>query len=197
MDLSSLFFTGRWVVAPLKGLVFPGTCCGCGRKTDKVGEVTGMAKASVGGVLGQLVGYSSTISLTIPLCRDCREAHRRRRRIWAAVGVLVGGAFGAAMAFTMRPGQVVNDPAWHQAIRVATFLVPMILGAAGGWYRGDKQLPVRLKDYSKRDGTVQITFKRPEYGHEFEELLESRLDADTDDGDPANRKKRERKRRQR
>jgi hypothetical protein len=69
------------VVAPLEGLVFPATCCGCGAPTDEVREITGAAKASIGGVLSQLVGSTSSISLTIPFCLACREGHQRRRRI--------------------------------------------------------------------------------------------------------------------
>lgn len=174
MDLSGLFATGPWIVAPVKGLVFPGSCCGCGAETDRVREFSGPAKASVGGVLRQFGGVTSSLAVTIPFCADCEAALRRRRRIWTVLGVTIGGVFGATLAATMRPGQLVGAESWHEVVRALTFVVVTALGAIGGWYRGGRRLPVRLRDYSEKNGTVKLWFRRPEYGRAFEELLEAR-----------------------
>jgi hypothetical protein len=108
------------------------------------------------------------ITIPIPVCRRCPSARQRKGGLWGAViGLVLLGLFAGLLG-------------WFNPL--ALYLIPIfaVVGLVFGLILGRKigyQVPLQIKRYSPKHGTLMIRFHRPAYEEIFLRSLRARSDA--------------------
>jgi hypothetical protein len=153
-----------WICVRLSRLKFPDSCCGCGEPTSSRQSVRASPSIFSSGS-GEILTENSGLELPVPVCLQCQNANRSLRRKYIFRGV--------ALAFLSLLGLVIlsialigaNAPAgMASAFVVAAAALPVLLGAWSFSKARRMGVPVEVRDYSPKDGTVELRFRHPDYG---------------------------------
>ena len=147
-----------WHRVPLTKLVFPSECSVCGAETDQIQNFT-CGRTIMTQLVERIIGLGTYLTVPIPLCDECARSRRRRR----VKGVVFGTVAGLAVAFGALVVLIGVLPTGHHASVVTPGLL-VVVGPILGYIFGRSTQPVGLRNYSKRDGAVDISFTNHDFG---------------------------------
>lgn len=167
----------RWVTLPVEGMAFPAQCCRCGVSTKAWKVFKGGSKPTLLHVVGLLGGVERCLTTTVPFCESCQSRQRRGKLLRVLIGATIGGALGLGGVMTYPFSDL--DGATLFALPVITVIVSAVVVAYLFYARAAQYEPVRLRNYSERDGVVQAWFENPEFRASVVEMNQDGGDTDT------------------
>jgi hypothetical protein len=161
-----------WVTVSLTRLVLPPQCCACGAATAGRQKFTAVEPFLSLGRLGHPIRRES-ISIWVPVCYPCQTANKLKFQQAILNGLSLGILllFLAGLARCLWPAN-----SWLLLVFMVALLFAPLGGGMAGYQAGrQRSLPVRLRDYSARKGTIAIHFRRMEYTEQMLAAIRARV----------------------
>ena len=156
----------QWTKVDVTAIDFPDECSSCGAPTERWEEITG-GRGIWMQILERILGLGTYLTVPVPFCDDCAK-RRRGRRIRGLVFGALGGLLAAIVAAVVLVG---SFPVGH----TVTYVVPGLIIVAGpvlGFLVGRTPPSVRFRNYSERNGSVEIAFANEDFQRASLELMQ-------------------------
>jgi hypothetical protein len=152
-----------WITVRLSRLAFPPYCCGCGTPASTWQEFR--AYPSALGFGSQLFADHSFWALRIPVCVPCQRESRRRRWKYMVGGAAITGVLAiVVLGLSLALAPQGAAPVLVVGCTVVAAAVAVLLGWLTVAYSRRWSELVETRSYSPRSGTLQLRFRRREYG---------------------------------
>ena len=160
-----------WITVSLTRTVFPPVCCQCGDFIAEYLPFPALAAELHLAPFLRVVGPES-VTIHVPVCHACQVENRRtyRRTFWRAylVAIAVSTALGAELGAIVSAALVPDA----NAIVPVSFCFAIVIGAFSLGYSlmiakpmaVRASAPVRIAQYSPKNETVDVRFRRSGYG---------------------------------